>query len=185
MVAGNPGLPPSPHSPGTQFMIEQDQTMDSSVSQSAGSMTSRSAILSPRKRVVASVRRWVEQGELSRGDILPTEQELCSTLQVSRGTVRATGGLMANTVVLVTHLLDVTRPEADEGVLGAIDTGSSTMDHAGTGVGTGGRRSGKWTRKVQHHPGHHLRTGKPPICCPAPAGTTRPNPSREISSSRN
>lgn len=119
----------------------------------ASSTTSKPALLSPRKRVVATVRQWVAEGRLARGDLLPTEQELCFQLGVSRGTVRAAlqqledegllegrsgngrvrartiraagmgaTGLMANTIVLVTHLPDVDRPEADESTLGAIDT---------------------------------------------------------------
>lgn len=109
--------------------------------------------MSPRRRVVATIRQWVVEGRLTRGDLLPTEQELGAQLHVSRGTVRAalqqledegilegrTGngrlrartirggavgptGLMANTIVLVTHLPDVDRPQADEGNLGKIDS---------------------------------------------------------------
>ncbi|MDD3155095.1 MAG: GntR family transcriptional regulator [Victivallaceae bacterium] len=44
--------------------------------------------LSPRRQVIAKIRQWLEDGTLSPGDELPSENLLADTLCVARGTVR-------------------------------------------------------------------------------------------------
>jgi DNA-binding LacI/PurR family transcriptional regulator len=44
---------------------------------------------SPRVRAATELRRWLDEGRFAAGEILPTEEMLCQSLRVSRGTVRA------------------------------------------------------------------------------------------------
>lgn len=93
---------------------------------------------SPKARSVRTLKQWIRQGQLIRGEQLPTESELARLLNVSRTTVRAavkvieeegllhcnenrrrivvgpaqpSGGLVADTVAILTHLTD---PPADD-----------------------------------------------------------------------
>lgn len=43
---------------------------------------------SPRARAIHHLRRWVESGELGRGEALPSERALAAKLEVGRATVR-------------------------------------------------------------------------------------------------
>ncbi len=88
---------------------------------------------SPKARSVRTLKQWIHQGQLLRGEQLPAENELARLLNVSRTTVRAavkaleqegllrynenrrriivgpaqpSGGLVADTVAILTHLTD-------------------------------------------------------------------------------
>lgn len=88
---------------------------------------------SPKVRSVRTLKQWIQQGQLLRGEQLPAENELARMLKVSRTTVRAAvksieqegllrynesrrrivvgpaqpgGGLVSDTVAILTHLTD-------------------------------------------------------------------------------
>lgn len=44
---------------------------------------------SPRMKVISTIRRWIDKGELNCGDRIPAELSLAQQLEVSRDTVRA------------------------------------------------------------------------------------------------
>lgn len=52
-------------------------------------MASQPQALSPRMRVIRSIRQWIDEGELIDGDRLPAEMALARKFDVSRDTVRA------------------------------------------------------------------------------------------------
>jgi DNA-binding LacI/PurR family transcriptional regulator len=52
-------------------------------------MTSDVKTISPRMRVIRSIRQWIDDGDLLHGDRLPAEMTLAQQLDVSRDTVRA------------------------------------------------------------------------------------------------
>ena len=55
----------------------------------ASATSSPRDLLPARARVVSTVRRWIEQGQLVDGDPFPSERSLADRLQVARGTVRS------------------------------------------------------------------------------------------------
>lgn len=52
-------------------------------------MASGVQTISPRMRVIQSIRKWIDDGRLTQGDRLPAEMALARQLDVSRDTVRA------------------------------------------------------------------------------------------------